>query len=75
MLARMRSDAVISDLRSANAALAAAGCAERPSWELTNANGDRAVLQGVWQAEAVLPLARALLEDERGYARAGAPPT
>jgi hypothetical protein len=31
-------------------------------------------LQGVWQAEAILPLARALLEDERAYRRAGPPP-
>ena len=58
----------------ANARLAAIGCAERPSWELVNDNGDKAVLQGVWQAEAILPLARALLDDERAYRRAGPPP-
>jgi predicted DsbA family dithiol-disulfide isomerase len=70
----MRSDAVVQALHAGNARLAAIGCAERPSWELVNDNGDRAVLQGVWQAEAILPLARALLEDERAYRRAGPPP-
>jgi 2-hydroxychromene-2-carboxylate isomerase len=71
---RMRSEAIGAALRAGNARLAAAGCAERPSWELVNGNGDRAVLQGVWQAEAILPLARALLDDERAYRRAGPPP-
>jgi 2-hydroxychromene-2-carboxylate isomerase len=70
----MRSDAVVASLRAGNARLAAIGCAERPSWHLVNANGDHAALQGVWQAEAILPLARALLEDERAYQRAGTPP-
>ena len=70
----MRSDSVVQALHFGNARLAAIGCAERPSWELVNDNGDRAVLQGVWQAEAILPLARALLEDERAYRRAGPPP-
>ncbi len=70
----MRSETITAALHAANARLASIGCAERPSWELMNANGDRAVLQGVWQAEAILPLARALLDDERAYARAGAPP-
>ncbi|MBV8582371.1 MAG: hypothetical protein JO241_00125 [Candidatus Eremiobacteraeota bacterium] len=68
------SEAVAASLHAANARLAAIGCAERPSWELVNDNGDRAVLQGVWQAEAILPLMRALLDDERAYRRAGAPP-
>ena len=71
---RMRSDAVVSSLHAGNERLAAIGCAERPSWELVNDNGDRAVLQGVWQAEAILPLAKALLDDERAYHRAGPPP-
>lgn len=70
----MRGDAVAVSLHAANARLASIGCAERPSWELVNANGDKAVLQGVWQAEAILPLARALLDDERAYRRAGPPP-
>ncbi len=74
LLEAMRSDAIARLLHAGNARLAAIGCAERPSWELVNANGDRAVLQGLWQAEAILPLARALLEDERAYARAGTPP-
>ena len=73
--AAMRGEAVVDALHAGNRRLAAIGCAERPSWELINANGDRAVLQGVWQAEAILPLARALLEDERAYRRAGTPPT
>ena len=74
LLEAMRSDAIVSALHAGNARLAAIGCAERPSWELVNDNGDRAVLQGVWQAEAILPLARALLDDERAYRRAGPPP-
>jgi protein-disulfide isomerase-like protein with CxxC motif len=61
-------------LHDGNARLSALGCAERPSWELLNDNGDRAVLQGVWQAEAILPLAHAMLADERAYRVAGAPP-
>jgi 2-hydroxychromene-2-carboxylate isomerase len=74
LLRAMRGDRVLTQLHVANARLAAAGCAERPSWVLENANGDRAVLQGTWQAEALLPLVRAFVEDERAYARAGAPP-
>ncbi|HEX3549776.1 MAG TPA: DsbA family protein [Candidatus Elarobacter sp.] len=70
----MRADDVATALRAGNARLAAIGCGERPSWELVNANGDRAVLQGVWQAEAILPLVRAMLDDERAYRRAGPPP-
>jgi hypothetical protein len=70
----MRTDAVVQSLHAGNARLAATGCTERPSWELVNDNGDRAVLQGVWQAEAILPLARALLDDERAYKRAGPAP-
>ncbi|HTD35116.1 MAG TPA: hypothetical protein VK665_15735 [Candidatus Elarobacter sp.] len=74
LIEAMRSDAIVSALHAGNARLAAMGCAERPSWELVNDNGDRAVLQGVWQAEAILPLTRALLDDERAYRRAGPPP-
>ncbi|MBV9438968.1 MAG: DsbA family protein [Candidatus Eremiobacteraeota bacterium] len=74
VLRTMRSDEIADELRAANARLAEIGCAERPSWLMVNDNGDRAVLQGVWQAEAILPLARALLEDERAYRRAGPPP-
>ena len=70
----MRSERITGALHAGNARLAAIRCNERPSWELLNDNGDRAVLQGVWQAEAILPLVRALLEDERAYRRAGAPP-
>ena len=70
----MRSATIVERLHAGNARLAAIGCNERPSWELVNANGDRGVLQGVWQAEAILPLARALLDDERAYKRAGKPP-
>ncbi|GAC1615222.1 MAG: hypothetical protein NVS4B13_09640 [Candidatus Elarobacter sp.] len=70
----MRGEAVAGALHAGNARLAAIACAERPSWELVNDNGDRAVLQGVWQAEAILALARALLDDERAYRGAGPPP-
>jgi len=74
VLDAMRSAQVIEALDAGNARLAALGCAERPSWQLVNDAGDHAVLQGVWQAEAILPLARALLEDERAYRRAGPMP-
>jgi predicted DsbA family dithiol-disulfide isomerase len=74
MLDAMRGAPVIEALGAGNARLAALGCAERPSWQLVNGAGDHSVLQGVWQAEAILPLARALLEDERAYRRAGPMP-
>ncbi|MDB5043072.1 MAG: disulfide bond formation protein DsbA [Candidatus Eremiobacteraeota bacterium] len=74
VLDAMRSATVVEALDAGNARLAALGCAERPSWQLVNGAGDHSVLQGVWQAEAILPLARALLEDERAYRRAGPMP-
>jgi predicted DsbA family dithiol-disulfide isomerase len=74
VLDAMRSGPVIEALDAGNARLFALGCAERPSWQLVNGAGDHSVLQGVWQAEAILPLARALLEDERAYGRAGPMP-
>lgn len=74
LLGAMRSDAIVDALRAGNARLSHIGCKERPSWEIVNDNGDRAVLQGIWQAEAILPLVRALLDDERAYRRAGPPP-
>jgi protein-disulfide isomerase-like protein with CxxC motif len=61
-------------LLAGNARLAEIGCGERPSWHLRSATGDFAILQGVWQAEAILPLAQALLADERAYQKAGPPP-
>ncbi len=74
VLDAMRSAPVVECLEAGNARLAALGCAERPSWHIVNDAGDHAALQGVWQAEAILPLARALLEDERAYRRAGPMP-
>lgn len=74
LLEVMRSERIVNGLHKGNARLQHIGCKERPSWELVNDNGDRAVLQGVWQAEAILPLVRALLDDERAYRRAGPPP-
>lgn len=71
----MRSPALVAALHEGNARLGKLGCNERPSWELRNDNGDFAVVQGVWQAEAILPLARSLLEDERAYKRAGVAPS
>lgn len=69
--AAMRSDRIGASLDAGNVRLAAIGCAERPSWELVNDAGDHAYLQGVWQAEAILPLVRGMLEDERAYRSAG----
>jgi hypothetical protein len=70
----MRSERIVDALHKGNARLEHIGCKERPSWEFVNDNGDRAVLQGVWQAEAIFPVVRALLDDERAYKRAGSPP-
>ena len=61
-------------LNEANALLAQMQCAERPSWQIENANGDRATLQGVWQENAIAACIDALRADERAYAEAGAPP-
>lgn len=70
----MRHDDFKVRVLNGNARLRAIGCTERPSWELRNEIGDHAILQGVWQAEAILPLAQAMLSDERSYHRAGPPP-
>jgi predicted DsbA family dithiol-disulfide isomerase len=67
----MRTPNVVAALEAGNARMESIGCRERPSWYFVNDAGDHAALQGVWQAEAILSLARALLEDERVYRRAG----
>ena len=61
-------------LLGGNTRLAAIGSDERPTWHLENANGDFAVLKGIWHTEAVAAVASALLHDERAYAAAGSPP-
>jgi hypothetical protein len=47
---------------------------ERPTWRLENANGDFAVIKGVWDKGAIASLANAMLHDQRAYAAAGDPP-
>jgi protein-disulfide isomerase-like protein with CxxC motif len=61
-------------LREGNGRLAAAGADERPTFLLENANGDRALLKGLWQRDAIVACAKALLADERAYAQAGPAP-
>jgi hypothetical protein len=61
-------------LYEGNARLAKLGVDERPTFVLENANGDRALLKGLWQRDAVVACANALLSDERAYAEAGTPP-
>jgi len=68
------SAAVGAHLNGANDFLRAAGCAERPSWYLENANGDHVAMQGVWQKDALLACVAALRADEEAYAKAGSVP-
>lgn len=70
----MDSAEVEERLRRGNAELKSIGCNERPSWLITNANGDRVTMQGVWQSDAVLSVIHALRRDEAAYASAGSPP-
>lgn len=67
-------DEVGDTLREGNRRLAKAGGDERPTFRLENANGDVALLKGLWQRDAVDACARALAADEAAYAEAGAPP-
>lgn len=61
-------------LNAGNQRLAAAGANERPTFVLENANGDRSVLKGVWQRDALVAVAQAMMHDEAAYAKAGPPP-
>jgi hypothetical protein len=61
-------------LRDGNRRLAELGSDERPTFSLVNDNGDFAVLKGLWQRDAVVACAQALISDERAYAQAGPPP-
>jgi hypothetical protein len=65
---------VAAMLHRGNERLAQLGADERPTFVLENAIGDRAVLKGMWQREAVVACAEALAADEAAYAAAGAPP-
>src|SRR5579862_7822631 len=51
-------------LNAGNHRLAAYGADERPTFVLENANGDRAVLKGVWQRDAIVAVAQAMHSDE-----------
>lgn len=67
--------AEIADLlRDGNRRLAKIGGDERPTFKVENANGDFAVLKGLWQRDAVDACMRALQQDETAYAAAGTPP-
>ena len=71
---RAEDPAIARRLADGNARLVALGADERPTFLLENANGDRAILKGMWQRDAVVACAKALLADERAYANAGTPP-
>lgn len=71
---RANDAAVRAHLLDGNKRLAELGADERPTWHLENANGDRAMLKGIWHKEAVASVAMAMLHDERAYAAAGNPP-
>jgi predicted DsbA family dithiol-disulfide isomerase len=68
------SESIAESMRDGNERLRACGCAERPSFLLENAIGDRVVMQGVWQTQPLLAALAALRYDEDAYRRAGAPP-
>ena len=73
--ARRVSDSSVAErLNQGNARLAAFGADERPTFVIENENGDRAVLKGLWQRDALVACAKALAADERAYAEAGTPP-
>jgi hypothetical protein len=61
-------------LHDGNRRLTELGADERPTFSMLNDNGDFAVLKGLWQRNAVMACAQALLSDERAYAAAGVPP-
>jgi hypothetical protein len=71
---RCEEPALAQRLHDGNRRLAELGADERPTFSLANDNGDFAVLKGLWQREAVMSCAQALLSDERAYAQAGVPP-
>jgi hypothetical protein len=75
IIARQAEDPAVADqLRAGNRRMEELGLDERPSFVLENANGDRAIFKGVWQKEAIVATARALLADEEAYRIAGTPP-
>lgn len=72
---RRASAAGIHDrLLNGNRRLEAVGSDERPTFVLQNDNGDRAVFKGIWQRDAIVAAAQALLDDENAYKAAGPPP-
>lgn len=67
------SESIAESMREGNDRLRACGCAERPSFLLENAIGDRIVMQGVWQTQPLLAVLASLRHDEDAYRRAGPP--
>src|SRR5215469_4981784 len=61
-------------LTAGNQRLAAVGADERPTFVLENNNGDRSVMKGLWQRDAIVAVAKAQLHDEKAYEKAGPPP-
>src|SRR5579863_1495377 len=72
--ARVNDPATAARLEAGNHRLAALGADERPTFLLESEIGDRALLKGMWQEDAVAGVAMALLHDERSYAAAGPQP-
>lgn len=71
---RAAQPAVAQHLALGNARLKSLGLDERPSFVIENANGDRAIFKGLWERDALVAAAEALLRDEDAYRRAGAAP-
>ncbi len=65
---------IVHALHDGNRRLGEAGADERPTFRLGNANGDHALLKGLWQRDAVDACVRALRVDQEAYAAAGTPP-
>jgi hypothetical protein len=71
---RVSAAGIHDKLTAGNKRLEAVGADERPTFVLTNDNGDRVVFKGVWQRDAIVAAAEALLHDEKAYKVAGPSP-
>lgn len=65
--ALMESDAVREEMAQTQREMYALGMDQRPTIVIENAIPDRAVLMGVWAADAIRPLCAAMLRDEQRF--------
>ena len=72
--ARAEQPVVAQALASGNERLKELALDERPSILIENANGDRALFKGLWQKDALVAAAEAMLRDEAAYRQAGPAP-